>query len=505
MKEDGVSELIGTILLLGITMVIASVFGFIILNQEGPPDHQYAQVRYGLQAGPDNTWDTGDEILTLSHRGGEPFQTTQTTIRIDLNGTLIEISGAALGGDFSDGQLSIGETWTYTLQAAADESLEVRTIIPRQLHSEWTNGVSSGGGGIIANPCDTDATNPTVGAITISPANINTDTVGSVQVSVPVSDACGLGSVTLAYGTGGSTTVTMSESGTWQATIPDLGWSSLGGSTLSLLVTATDASGNLATASASESIDQIGVDFPYLDANCNDQYDVGEASLESALSDGKHKDQDACVVLPAGWGDQTRETWDLDLGSLLVQNNLFADDKEIDLQTREGDLVVQGVTIQATEKVRLRAELLLDASNSTIIGEEIDIDEEGNSGTMDFRDATLTANGGSGDHINIRNDGDWIRMERATITGNGDVVIRAESSLRAAASTITTGDDITLTSFEGMDVRNADHTAVDNMAIVTDLTDSVEVENFCGHDEDDNIPATGIISGIIRLGCAVVA
>ncbi|MGB1697522.1 MAG: type IV pilin [Thermoplasmatota archaeon] len=504
MNEEGVSEMIGTVLLLGITVAIAGLFGFILLSQDGPSEYQYSQVRYGLQAGPDNTWDTGDEMFSLSHRGGEPFLASQTTIRLTLNGTLVEVTGAALGGHFADGQLSIGETWTYTLQAAADEPLEVRTIVPQQLHSEWKNGVSSGGGGVVVNPCDSDTTNPTVGAITTAPADINTDTVGSVLVTVPVTDACGLQSVTLTYGTSGSTTVTMTQSGTWQATIPDLGWSTLGGSTLSLQVLATDTSGNQASASRNEAIDQIGVNFPYWDTNCNGQYDAGESNLASALSDGKHKDQDACVVLPAGWGAQTRNEWDLDVGSLLVRTDLYADDKDIDLQTRVGNLDIQGMRIEAVEKVQLRAELLLAANNATIMGREIDIDEEGNAGTMDFRDATLIANGGSGDHINIRNDGDWIRMERATMTGNGDIIIRADTTLAAASSTLSAGDDITLTSTGGMDVRNADHTAVDNMAIVTQVTDSVQVENFCGHDEDDNIPATGIISGIIRIGCAVV-
>lgn len=569
MNQDGVSDVIGTVLLVGITVTVAAVFGFVILNQDGPDNTQHAQIAFSLNAGPDGSWSTGDEYIQLRHRGGEPFYAYETTIRVTIGNATTSTTGASLTGGFADGDLTIGETWTYTVTAAIDEVIEVKTITPRQLHSDWTNNV---GGGITPTPCAPDVTSPVITSLTITPSNVNTATVGSVQVQAAVTEACGIQSVALTYDAGGApTTVAMSLSGSWQATIPDLGWSGLSGETLALSVLATDTATNTATEVLNDLIEPPTI-FPFYDANCDGDFDGGsETDLTTELADGAYTAPGECVVFPSGWGVQSRLSWAIDVGSLTSEVDLTSTAGKVDLRTQVGNLDIEGTGLTASTQIRLRSELALLASNSAFTAPSIDIDDDGSSTTMDFgdaaftanggmgdnidiqnggasinapravftsnggiiiraelamvlssttftarsididamgssttmdfRDAVLTANGGTSEHIDIRNDGTTLNLERATFTSNGNVALRTEELLSASFTTMTAaGGDITLRGFDTIEIVSAVHTAGADIAITTNPGDTVFVSDYCGNEAGATIPVTGIIDGLPRIG-----
>lgn len=500
MNNEGVSEIIGTILLVGITVTIAAVFGLVILNQDGPGEHQYSQVSYSLHTGPDGLWDTGDEFVQIRHVGGEPFESSDTRILLMFESDTIEVTGAALTGGFSDGTFSIGETWTYTVQAAADETLEVRTIVPRQLHSTWINGVSPGG--VVANPCDTDTTDPVIGAISISPANIDTATTGSITVSVSITEPCGLQSVELTYDTGsGPTTIQMTQSGGWQATIPDQGWSGLGGQVLALTVTAVDTTGNSASANFNEAINQVGATQPFTDTNCNGVFDAGDSLIdESEFADGEYKENE-CVVFPAGWGAQSREEWDIDADSLTIEVDLTATDGEIDLHI-DDLLDVSNVVLTATDRIHFKSQAII-AIGATITGDQIQFDPDGSGSTMDLAGATIEA---TDDHVDIQNTQGYLHAAGASFTSSEDkdILLRSATDLLLQDTTLNSGDDIILRATTTINVENADHTADDDFAIVTQNGQTLLVQNFCGIDSDYQLASTGTPSGTTRLLCGVL-
>lgn len=500
MNEEGVSEMIGTILLVGITVTVAAVFGLALMSTDGPQEHQYSEMSYKLSAGPDGVWDTGDEQIRIRHAGGEDFRSAETTIRLILNGTVVQLDGGSLDQGFSDGTFRIGETWTYTVTAAQNESVEASTIVPGQLQSTWKNGntVSTG-----VNACSPDGTPPLLNGLSLAPSALDTDSTGGVLVTISATDACGLDTVELTYDVGGAPTTVAMTGSPRQATIPDLGWSGLGGQTLTVSITATDNAGNTANAGTGEFIDQIAFTEPFVDANCDGTYNIGDTALVGGeLDDGSYTNTNNCVVLPSGWGAQSRDSWNVHVGSLIVDVDLTASSGNLELRTREGDLDIQGVTLQTSDLLRLRAEEGLLAQGATITGEDIDIDEDGPSTTMDFTNATLTA---VDDHINIRNDGQWVTLTDAALNADVDIVVRAEGMLNAARSNLMAGDDIILRGDDGVDLTSADHTAVDNLVLRADLLQGIDVDDYCGLDDNNIIVvSSGLPFGFPRAGCGVI-
>lgn len=109
-----VSDVLGGILLVGMTVIAAVGFGAMLFAFEGPAD--LLRVDLNLRTDPGTGgWGTGDEVLQVLHQGGEAITDDGVTIRYTLDGVTRCFGAgtgcAALGSAFSDGQLTIGETW----------------------------------------------------------------------------------------------------------------------------------------------------------------------------------------------------------------------------------------------------------------------------------------------------------------------------------------------------------------------------------------------------------
>lgn len=115
--ERGVSDLVGNILLVGITVLTAGVLAGIIFTRPPPQDQTVPDVLVSLNAGPDGMWSTGDENVSVTHRGGEVMRASESKINITGSTPSRTYAGSTLGTAFATGPgLTIGETWYSTSQ-----------------------------------------------------------------------------------------------------------------------------------------------------------------------------------------------------------------------------------------------------------------------------------------------------------------------------------------------------------------------------------------------------
>lgn len=122
--EASVSDVLGSILLVGITVVMAAAFGAVLLAYDGPTDRQHTQLAATVGPGADGDWGTNDAELQLQHLGGEPLRDGQLTVRYtDQDG---EHSQSAA---FTGGRFQLGDTWTRTISATPGVEVAVTVIV----------------------------------------------------------------------------------------------------------------------------------------------------------------------------------------------------------------------------------------------------------------------------------------------------------------------------------------------------------------------------------------
>lgn len=110
-KDSGVSEVIGTLLLLGITVALFFV-AFAWASTFRPPERApYAELSAYLNDGGDG-WGNGNERILIAHRGGEPLLQDNTEVMITIDESPIRYGGKDL--KFSDGFFYLGEVWRST-------------------------------------------------------------------------------------------------------------------------------------------------------------------------------------------------------------------------------------------------------------------------------------------------------------------------------------------------------------------------------------------------------
>lgn len=183
--QDAVSETVGEVLLVAMTVVLAAGLAVAIAGQPGPTERVHASLDIATTAGTGG-YGTGDETVRIIHRGGQPLQTDDTRIVLTTGGTIERIIGDDLGSAFSDGRFSIGETWTTTRTIAQSSTITIEVVAltvsgPTLVASQDIR---------IPGACSTDSAAPTVQSWTQSPADVDGGTSGSVTVTVVLTDDC---------------------------------------------------------------------------------------------------------------------------------------------------------------------------------------------------------------------------------------------------------------------------------------------------------------------------
>lgn len=143
MSDDAVSDVVGNILLVGITVALMSGMSVAVMSVGGPPDILHADLAVDLLRG-GAAWGDGDEGVRLRHLGGEPVP-AGVEVLLDVDGAAAVYAPDDQG--FADGALRIGEAWVLTTTLAEGEQVSVAVIDPGRNAIVAASGVQTAGGG----------------------------------------------------------------------------------------------------------------------------------------------------------------------------------------------------------------------------------------------------------------------------------------------------------------------------------------------------------------------
>jgi Archaeal Type IV pilin, N-terminal len=200
LREDSpaVSDVLGSILMVGITVAMAIGFGLVLFAFKGPANTQHTSLAVTLDPGPDGTWGNGNEEVRVTHLGGEPLAASGTTFVYRIGtGSPTTLSGNALASGFcnptcvADGKLVIGERWSRTATLALSQPALVQVIVNTgdQTHLLSSATAVAGQSGSV-NVCLGDVAAPTVATWLQTPADVTSATTGTVTVQATLADNC---------------------------------------------------------------------------------------------------------------------------------------------------------------------------------------------------------------------------------------------------------------------------------------------------------------------------
>ncbi len=153
-EESGVSEVVGNIMILMITVVLfSSIIAFV---QQMPVPEQTTKVDFAASV---TFWSSGGTDyanMTVTHAGGAVMRAFDTTLIVEVDGDsdVYNMSHPVLGlydpstGLTGKGSWTTGMTWTVVLENASTTSKIVVTVVDMSKHAMvWTSQVSGGTGG----------------------------------------------------------------------------------------------------------------------------------------------------------------------------------------------------------------------------------------------------------------------------------------------------------------------------------------------------------------------
>lgn len=365
--ERAVSDVLGSILLVGITVASAVGFGLLLLSFDGPPDVQHTRLSVILVPGAGG-WNSGDEALRVTHLGGEPLRRSVTTIQYTPpSGVPVQVTGTGLGGGFGDGELRIGETWTQTVTAAANDAFAVQVVVrdaTSQLLADFV-AVAGAAGGVL---CVGDVSAPTASFVQ-APANLNSLYLGAVTVTVTLADNCSgvdesvaphllwcvavVCSVPASYTDAGAMTDTGLR--TWSASVPAQIWltQGLAGASLRYYVTSmTDFNGNVAQSPVQVDLVDLVYTYTYVasaSATTGSVFNLTNAQAASA-GDGVEADvvEAPLVGAPQTIGPTKYSGASVTNGGAVNPNNALASDEARTEFDSTGDFIeVTGLNLPA--------------------------------------------------------------------------------------------------------------------------------------------------------------
>lgn len=198
LDERAVSDIVGSILLIAITVVMAGVMAALLLSFKGPVDTPHANLAVSVSPG-QGGWGTGDESIRVAHLGGDALAGTPTTITYRINsGSQVIVPGSSIlsslqrAGTAVPAQPSwtIGSTWVRTLSLAATDTVMVGVISQQGASTVLATSTLVPGQAAATGGCPFDTSAPTVGAWLQSPSDVTTATVGGVTVTAALIDDC---------------------------------------------------------------------------------------------------------------------------------------------------------------------------------------------------------------------------------------------------------------------------------------------------------------------------
>lgn len=115
--EEGASEVVGVMLLVGLTVLAVAIVAAIFLSGPQPGEIPHAAIIAGNSSG---------SKLILSHEGGDPLRTGEYRIYIDTGSGLVDKTDKFIG--LKDGVWSIGESISYDVDTTALKRVVVTVL-----------------------------------------------------------------------------------------------------------------------------------------------------------------------------------------------------------------------------------------------------------------------------------------------------------------------------------------------------------------------------------------
>lgn len=112
-QDRGVSPVIGVILMVAITVILAAIVGAFVLDIGQQAENDSPQASFSVTAGPANN------EIKLEHLGGDRLRHDETRVVVESNGTTQFAAATA-----SQKLLSVGVTAVITLNDTNDDSLD---------------------------------------------------------------------------------------------------------------------------------------------------------------------------------------------------------------------------------------------------------------------------------------------------------------------------------------------------------------------------------------------
>ncbi len=183
--DNAVSDTLGSILLVSITVASFVGLSVLVLSIPPPPDAIHAEIDIKVKPGPDATWSTGDESVQIRHLYGEPVPVKGTKFVVQINNDSFEYKDAALA--FSDDLLNLGERWSATHLIGFNDQVQVKILVPR-----GAGGTVLAGTSVITGQteCSSDTKGPAV-LFTQTPNNVEA-LLGAtpVKIDAVLTDKC---------------------------------------------------------------------------------------------------------------------------------------------------------------------------------------------------------------------------------------------------------------------------------------------------------------------------
>lgn len=259
--EDSVSSVVGTILMLAVTVSVFGGLSIVVLAEvrstESPPEAELAFVSDGTRA-------------ILSHRGGEPIKLDDGFLLLNVAGTEIRYDLTDVADQTADGKFwRIGETLCLSGPATPDPArpclTDGQTILGVAIVASGGLLADEGERGAEAGPCPLDNVAPVVDSPWSFSIDVFTTSTGPVTVTFTATDDCSgvddavAPSLFYRVNDGSDpafspiTTVTNTAPGTWEGVVPAQSWNLLGGQDLEVYASGVqDERGNVAGDSAIE-------------------------------------------------------------------------------------------------------------------------------------------------------------------------------------------------------------------------------------------------------------
>ncbi|MBU1915077.1 MAG: VCBS repeat-containing protein [Candidatus Thermoplasmatota archaeon] len=162
-EDEGVSEIIGNILILMITIILFS--GIMAFVQQMPVPEQATKADFSASVSFSPSGTTAN--LTVTHAGGAVMKTKDTFMLVDVNNlnTRYDLSNPVYGLKNTT-QWSTGQSWTVALTDTSYTSSITVTVVDNVKHSAvWSSQVTGGSGrsppNILQRYVDSDPTTPT--------------------------------------------------------------------------------------------------------------------------------------------------------------------------------------------------------------------------------------------------------------------------------------------------------------------------------------------------------